>query len=124
MAAYKIGFDERRGFLVCRVSGELGASEVTSLCSELIGALAATRARGQVRLLWDHRGLRVLPNDLADELLAVARDHVQPGDRAAILVSNSLDKVQGRPKIADQAAFFLSENAAYTWLRVGLAQAA
>lgn len=123
MPAYEIGFD-RRGFVVCRVSKVLAEREVDALCSDLRGALAAAAAQGAIRLLWDHRGLRVLPDPLADKLLDLAREHFRAGDRAAILVSSNLDKAQGRPKLADEAGIFVSENAALTWLGIGLDQAA
>ncbi|MCE7798783.1 hypothetical protein LWE61_19840 [Sphingobium sufflavum] len=124
MAAYEVGFDETRGYVVCRVAGVLGDSEVKILCRELDRELTAARQRGAIRLLWDHRGLRVLVDGRADDLLAVGRCHFREGDRVAILVSHSLDKVEGKPKTAEEAAFFMSENAAHTWLNIGVTQAA
>lgn len=124
MSAYQIGFDTRRGFLTCRVSAEVPEDEVELLCAELERGLTEARARGPIRLLWDHRGLRVLPDDSADKLLALANRYFHAGDRAAILVSTNLDKAQGRPKLSDEAAIFVSENAALTWLGIGIDQAA
>lgn len=124
MSAYRIGFDTRRGFLTCRVSAEVPEEEVELLCTELERALTEARRCGPIRLLWDHRGLRVLPDGPADKLLAVAHQNFRPGDRAAILVSTNLDKAQGRPKLSDAAAIFVSENAGLTWLGIGIDEAA
>lgn len=124
MSAYAISRDTGRGFVVCRISGEMAENEVTQLCTDLNRALVDARASGPLRLLWDHRGQPVIVDERANRLLSVWQDNCQTGDRIAILVSNSLDKVQGRPVTAEEAAFFMSENAAHTWLGVGAVQAA
>ncbi|HEX7819848.1 MAG TPA: hypothetical protein VF463_04435 [Sphingobium sp.] len=52
--------------------------------------------------------LPVIVDDNADRLLALWLDHCRKGDRIATLVSTSLDRVQGKPKTAEEAAFFMS----------------
>ncbi len=124
MAGHEIRYDDARGFVVCRISSQLSEDQVSLLCTDLDRALTAARARGTLRLLWDHRGLPVIVDHKAERLLALWQQHCRIGDRIAILVSTSLDKVQGKPVTAEEGAFFMSENAAHTWLGVGAAQAA
>ncbi|HEX7871706.1 MAG TPA: hypothetical protein VF475_02270 [Sphingobium sp.] len=119
-----IRFDAARGFLTCSISSVISDAEVTLLCADLDRGLTDARTRGTLRLLWDHRGQSVIVDGRAEKLLAVWKRHCREGDRIAILVSNSLDKVQGKPVTAEEAAFFMSENAAHTWLGIGAAQAA
>jgi hypothetical protein len=124
MPGYAISCDTARGFLVCRISSAMSEGEVAQLCADLDRGLTDARTRGPLRLLWDHRGLPVIVDGRAERLLALWQQHCQVGDRIAILVSHSLDKVLGKPVTAEEAAFFMSENAAHTWLGIGASQAA
>lgn len=124
MSGFDIGFDEVRGIVACRIAPELGDWEIKNLAAELEAALSLARTHGHIRLLWDNRANRPFNIRDSNMLAGVTGRFMEAEDRTAILVNGNAAKAATRAKDPGAAALFASENAAYTWLSVGIARSA
>ncbi len=122
MDGFTVAFDAARGLVVFRINLYFHERNVSALIKQLSDTVAQARASGPLRLLWDNRVGRQIPPSVTEvvrKLLAGAAD-----DRVAVIVPNSLAKVQARPSMDQNSQLFASENAAIIWLSVGTSVAA
>lgn len=73
-----------------------------------------------MRVLWDNRPGKIMTPDVADAIRQILVHPNRGGERVAILMPDSKAKARGRPQMSPNVEMFLSENAARTWLRVGV----
>jgi hypothetical protein len=115
--SYTIEFREADGILICRMYGFLDEQLASKFGAELLKAQAAARAKtGTLLCLFDNRQGHVAAPAAARALVEQCRSVVHSGDRSAILVANSLNKMQAKRSAMTDNEIFVSENAAVTWL--------
>ena len=116
MGEYRLSYEPDSGILHCSAAGELAGDEGRAFINAMHAAIVDARHRNPVlRLLLDNRGSVVFPGSTRDALTGELRPLLQPGDRTAILVLDSLAKARVRERSGRHEAF-ISESAARTWL--------
>jgi hypothetical protein len=117
MTAFEISTEQESGIVTCCVHGFLPDEEAEHLATDLHRAVLAARREGAaLRLLFDNRQGAVFSAKAA-KALEVLRDTYDPRDRTAVLVSDSLHKMQAKRTAGRGTEPFLSESAALTWLK-------
>jgi hypothetical protein len=118
--AYTIREVDAQGHIDVTIGGFFNLGTLSRYFREMDAIVARWRAAGRpIRLLISATGLQ--PS--TQEMQAFAQDAVGriflPGDRIAIIVESSLVKMQLRRvnEAADVVHFFVSKNAAMTWMR-------
>lgn len=124
MMGFSLDYEAARGVLALRIASDFRDAHVEALRGGMADALALARTHGPLRLLCDNRAGIAFPTGKHELLWDLVAQNGDPADRIAILVANSLAKVQSREKTGDRGMTFASENAAYTWLSVGMSAAA
>ncbi|MDO7842634.1 hypothetical protein [Sphingomonas immobilis] len=109
--------DRGDGVIVLEVQRAIRDSEVPRLIADLTAAMVAARRNGDpYRLIFDDRlearFSEKARRDLIDAMAAIR----QPGDRTAMLVTNSMMKLRLKADMSSQGQAFISELAALTWL--------
>lgn len=116
MAEFEISTDVQSGMVVCRIRGFLADEEAPPVAGRLLDAVTAVRRAGRpLRMLFDRRAGAIFSARAAtvfDELKPI----YIPSDRTAVLVADSLGKLQSKRTAGPNTAVFLSEDAAVTWL--------
>lgn len=115
--SHHIEYDQGDGILICRLRGFLDEGATAVLARDLSAAIARIRQANQpILYLVDNREGRVVAPAAASALAAHLESTKRPGDRTAIVVSNSLSKLQAKRVTTTDHEVFVSENAARTWL--------
>jgi len=117
MTAFEIKTGIETGIVSCCVVGFLPDDEAKQLAIALSDAMsAARRNKMPLRLLFDNRQGAVFSAKAA-EALVVLKGEYDERDRTAVLVSNSINKLQAKRTAGRGTEIFLSESAAITWLK-------
>lgn len=113
---YSVRRDPRSDILCCRIDGALSDADATRLAAELAEAIERSRTTSpHFRLIFDNRDC-IFPSAEGHQAMAsMLAPLSRPGDRVAIIVSSSLQKVRARGGTTE-AEVFMSESAALTWL--------
>lgn len=116
-------YQAEQNVVVMRIEGLLTLKETEMGVANLAASISKMReACGEARLLvlgHEAQSAPVLAKLLEARLLR------RPGERAATVVGSVSNKMHGQSNAAGpDEQLFLSENAARTWLSVGMAQAA
>jgi hypothetical protein len=115
--AFTIDYDDRDGILVCRLIGFLEEGDAQRFGIALSEGIRQARGKHtQLLVLLDNREGRVASQSAATDLIERLRHEKRPGDRTAIIVSDSLSKLQAKRVTTTEHEIFVSENAARTWL--------
>lgn len=115
--AFTIDYEEHDGILVCRLIGFLEEEAAQQFGIALSEGIRKARTRhDQLLVLLDNREGRVASQSAAADLIERLRTEKRPGDRTAIIVSDSLSKLQAKRVATTEHEIFISENAARTWL--------
>ena len=118
MAAFDVKTDPGSGILCCRIYRFLSDEEVQKLAAALLATVTAARRRhGTIRLLFDNR-LGAVFSAKAAEMLVVLRDGRNDRDKTAVLVSDSINKLQTKRTAGPCTKVFMSEADAMAWLAV------
>jgi hypothetical protein len=106
------------GIIRCSVKGFLTDSESVAFAAELLTKLSAARRVSStgLRILFDNREGNVFSAKAADALNVLRSTHDPLHDRTAVLVANSVNKLQAKRTASQGTEIFLSEAAAITWL--------
>ncbi|QIG80850.1 hypothetical protein [Stakelama tenebrarum] len=116
-SGFTVTFEPECGILVCRLHGFLDEVVAARLSQELAMKIATVRKAGLPLLyLVDNCRGRVASPAAAKALGEKLSGSKRPGDRTAIVVPDSLCKLQAKRVATTDNAVFLSENAARTWL--------
>jgi hypothetical protein len=116
MATRDLIWDEKTGILKCKIVGFLSEDEAKELAADLTRMVQkARRESGRLRLLFDNQQGAVF-SARSMEALAIVRTTKSPDDRAAILVSDSLHKLQAMRAKSEGIELFTSELDAVAWL--------
>jgi hypothetical protein len=114
---HKVTFEDVQRIVVCRLYGFLQDEDASAFSKDLSALIAKVRAGGGPLLfLIDNREGHVASPSAAAKLGEMLRETRTPGDRTAIVVPNSLGKLQAKRVTTSDHEVFLSENAARTWL--------
>ena len=117
MTSYALTQDLNTGIMTCKLLGPLSDADGARLYAEFELLIAEARRRSApLRVFWDNREGEFFTSPALQQLIARFKATHRPGDRAAILVSSSLDKVRVKPEMNDEHQVFISESAAKTWL--------
>lgn len=115
--AFTIDYKEHDGILVCRLISFLEEEAAQQLGIALSEGIRKARNRhDQLLVLLDNREGRVASQSPAAGLIERLRTEKGPGDRTAIIVSDSLSNLQAKRVATTEHEIFISENAARTWL--------
>jgi hypothetical protein len=114
---HRIEFEAEAGILAVRLTGFLDDTASRRFADDLAVAIKAIRVSGQPLLfLVDNSEGRVASPPVAQALAERLRTEYRPGDRTAIIVASSLNKLQARRFSGSANEVFMSEKAARTWL--------
>jgi hypothetical protein len=117
MAAFEVKTEPDSGIVSCCVYGFLPDDQAENLATALFGAITEVRRSGaSVRLLFDNRQGAVFSAKAA-KALEMLKTGYDPRDRTAVLVSDSINKLQAKRTAGRGTEVFLSESAAMTWLK-------
>lgn len=115
--SHTIEYDADAGILVCRLYGFMDDEAAHKFGREMSHATARLRsAGGPLLVLFDNRKGRVASPSAAKALGERFNSTKQPGDRTAIVLNDSLGKLQTKRYTTTDHEAFVSENAARTWL--------
>ncbi len=119
MPNFTIEHEAESGILVCRITGFLSDVEGAQFARMFLDAIGrARRTAPTLRILFDNRDGNVFSSASLGALNGTLKGEQRPGDRAAVLVANSINKVQAKRNMSDGNQVFLSEQAARTWLAI------
>jgi len=119
MTNFSIDHEAASGILVCRVTGFLSDAEGAQLARAFLDEIGRARRGAPIlRILFDNREGNVFSSASLGALVTTLKGEQRPGDRAAVLVANSINKSQARRNMSDGNQVFLSEQAARTWLTI------
>lgn len=114
---HEISFDENDGILICRLHGFLHDDAAQLFGRDLAEAAAGARRHNRPLLfLVDNREGSVVSPVAAAALADQLNASKQPGDRTAIIVSDSLSKLQAKRVTTTEHDVFVSEAEARAWL--------
>lgn len=117
MANYSLDQDPATGVITCRVLDFISDAEAQALARDIrVMAQGSRHARGTVRMLFDNQRGKVFSSAAMQALGGDLKATRCSGDRTAILVSCSLNKMQAKRAMSEGSEVFLSESAAMTWL--------
>jgi hypothetical protein len=117
MTAFEVKTDSGSGIVSCCVYGFLPDDQAEKLADTLASAVtAARRTNTSLRLLFDNRQGAVFSAKAA-KALEILKAGYDPRDRTAVLVSDSINKLQAKRTAGRGTEVFLSEFAAITWLK-------
>ena len=117
MAAFEVKTDADSGVVICSVYGFLPDEQAEMLATALLDAVTAARHRGPaLRLLFDNRQGAVFSAKAAGAL-QILKASSTAKDRTAVLVSDSINKLQTKRMAGQGTEVFISETAAMMWLK-------
>ena len=118
VGVYEVRHAADTGIVYCSVKGFLSDSESEAFAAELVTKLSAARRASRIglRMLFDNREGNVFSAKAAEALNVLRAMHDPLRDRAAVLVANSVNKLQAKRTASIGTEIFLSEAAAITWL--------
>ncbi len=120
MVSYAVKYDGEAKLLHCLVNTSFSDGDLPDLLAELRVATTLARSDGSMRVLWDNRPGKIMTPDVAEAIRGILLKNAPQGERVAILMPDSKAKARGRPQMSANVEMFLSENAAHTWLRIGV----
>lgn len=114
-----IGIDRSLGAIRLTGSGFWSVGQIDAYFVDLRRLIARLRAdTGRVLVLADMRGVPPQSPEVAERLYGQNEELYREGDRSAIILDTSLAKMQMRRLLDERYhGFFLSVDAAETWLR-------
>jgi MFS superfamily sulfate permease-like transporter len=117
MANYTIEHEPGTRILVCRITGFLSDAEGEQFARDMLQATRTAR-RGAANLLtlFDNRLGNVFSTTALQSLNDALKRERADGDRAAVLVANTINKAQARRNMSDGDQLFVSEEEARAWL--------
>jgi hypothetical protein len=114
---FEVRTDTQSRIVTCRVHGFLPDDEAEPLAASLLAAITDVRRSGApLRLLFDNRQGAVFSAKGA-EALGALKPTYDVRDRTAVLVCDSLHKLQAKRSAGRGTEVFISESAAVTWLK-------
>lgn len=116
MMNFSIDRDARNDIVTIRIIGFLNDADAEALTTQLAQQVQLSRNRGRpLRMLFDNQHGSVFSASAA-QALGQLRGTAHPGDRSAVVVSDSIHKLQTKRNAGGGTETFVSTAEAMAWL--------
>lgn len=113
---FSIDRDARNDIVTIRIIGFLNDADADAMAAQLAQQVQLSRNRGRpLRVLFDNQHGSVFSVSAAQALVQL-RGTSHPGDRSAVVVSDSIHKLQAKRNASGVTATFVSTAEAIAWL--------